>query len=128
LVIKVIKTRDYLRGSEEKITLRYDPDDVVKLPCFCNYDPVLSGPNGNEVLIIRKVEVQKEDGSWEPYPSVTWLDGVETEEQLVTKALVKQSKTGEVVVMVSPQGLPDGMLMEAAAEAGIHTELIESDY
>jgi hypothetical protein len=52
---------------------------------------------------------------------------VETEEQLVTKALVKLSKTGEVVVMVSPQGLPDGRLMRAAKEAGIHTELIESE-
>jgi hypothetical protein len=127
LVVKVVKTRDYLRGSEEEITLRYDPDDVVKLPCFCKYDPALSGPKENEVLIIRKVEIQKEDGTWEPYPSVTWLDGVETEEQLVTKALVKLSKTGEVVVMVSPQGLPDGRLMRAAKEAGIHTELIESE-
>ena len=124
--MKVVKTNDFLRGKSEKtITIRYDPNEVIELPCHCEYDSALSKPRGNRVVILKKVEIQNNDGSWSPYPSVTWLDGVEGEEQLVTKALVKITGEKAISVMGSSDGVPDGKLMSAAEEAGIYTETID---
>jgi len=124
--MKIVKTKDFLRGkSGKEITLRYDPNNVIELPCHCEYDPALSKPKGNRVIILKKVEVKNEDGSWSPYPSVTWLDGVENEEQLMTKALVKKTGEEAISVMGSSDGVPDGTLMSAADEAGVYTETID---
>ena len=124
--MKIVKTKDFLRGkSEKEIILRYDPNNVIELPCHCEYDPVLSRPKGNRVVILKKVEMQKEDGSWIPYPSVTWLDGVENEEQLMTRALVKKTGEEAISIMGSSDGVPDGTLMSAANEAGVYTETID---
>ena len=118
------KVKDLLRGGRQEVMLRFDPEDVVKLPCHCDYDPALRGREKNQVLLLRKVEVQNGDGSWGIYPSVTWLDGVENGEQLQTRAIIK--KTGEgFTIMDSTDGVPDGELMCAAEEVGIYTETID---
>lgn len=115
---------DLLRGSIREITVRYDSEDVVTLPCHCEYDPTLSTKEGNKVMLLRKIEVKDEEGVWGPYPSVTWLDGIENEEQLVTKAIIKMTEDGEIYTMMSSQGVPDGKLMVAAEKAGIYIETL----
>jgi hypothetical protein len=119
------KVRDLMRGGKGEVTLRFDGDDLAKLPCHCEYDQQLCGADGNSVMLVRKVEVKNPDGSWSPYPSVSWLDGVDGEEQLQTMALLKI--TGEEKgfrIMGSTNGVPDGELMCAALDAGIYTETI----
>jgi hypothetical protein len=124
--MKTVKIEDFLRGkSGKEITIRFDPNNVIELPCHCKYDPALSKPKGNQAIILRKVEVQNEDGSWSLYPSVTWLDGVEDEEQLMTRALVKITGEEAISIMGSSDGVPDGTLMSAANEAGVYTETID---
>ncbi|MBZ9577869.1 hypothetical protein KJA13_02425 [Patescibacteria group bacterium] len=117
-----------MRGRAGKITIRFDPQDLVELQCHCDYDPKLCGKEDedNKVMLVRKIEVQNPDGSWSPYPSVTWLDGVEGEddEQLVTRAFIKKTDEEGFDIMSSWQGVPDGTLMCAAKGAGIHTETI----
>lgn len=125
MALKERKVRDILRGGSEEITIRFDGDDLVKLPCNCKYDPALCGKNGNEVMLVRKVEIKNPDGSWSPYPSATWLDGVEGEEQLVSKVLIKKTKEEGFDIMSSAQGVPDGELLLAAKEAGVYTETID---
>lgn len=117
--------RDILRGGREEVTIRFDGDDLVKLPCYCKYDPALCGKDGNEVMLVRKVEIKNPDGSWSPYPSATWLDGVEDEEQLVNKVLIKKTNEKGFDIMGSSQGVPDGKLLVAAKEAGVYTETID---
>jgi len=117
-----IGTKDFLRGDAKKgIILRFNPENAVKLPCYCRYDKNMPRENGNEVMIIKKIEIKDEDGTWDLYPSITWLDGVENNEQLVTRAIVKLSN-GKVEVMTSAQGFPDGKLMNKAEEVGISVE------
>lgn len=125
MALKERKVRDILRGGSEEITIRFDGDDLVKLPCHCEYDPALCGKDGNEVMLVRKVEIKNLDGSWGPYPSATWLDGVEGEEQLVSKVLIKKTKEEGFDIMSSTQGVPDGKLLMAAKEAGVYTETID---
>lgn len=116
---------DLLRGGNEEITVRFDGDDLVELSCHCQYDPALCGEDGKKVLLIRKIEIKNRDGSWSPYPSVTWLDGVVTEEQLVTRAFVKLTGEKGFNIMSSSDGVPDSELIVAAEEAGIYTETID---
>ena len=123
--MKVVKVRDLLRGGREEVTIRFDSDNLVKLPCHCQYDSALAGKDGNEVMVVRKIEVQNKDGSWSLYPSVTWLDGAEYEEQLLTKVLVKKTEEEGFDIMSSSQGVPDGKLMCEAQGAGIYTENID---
>jgi len=125
MALKERKVRDILRGGSEEITIRFDDDDVVKLPCHCEYDPALCRKDGNEVMLVRKVEIKNPDGSWSPYPSATWLDGVEGEEQLVSKVLIKKTEEEGFDIMFSAQGVPDGKLLLAAKEAGVYTETID---
>lgn len=125
MALKVVTVRDFLRGGREEVTIRFNPEDLVKLPCHCEYDPALCKKDGNEVMLVRKIEVQNEDGSWSPYPSVTWLDGVGYEEQLVTMALIKKTNEEGHDIMGSTDGVPDAKLMIAADEAGIYTETID---
>ncbi len=122
---RIVKVKDYLRGTYKQITLRFDEKNLVELECYCNYDPAFRKKDGNRVMIIRKVEIQNEDGSWSLYPSVTWLDGVENDEQLETKVLVKITGEEGIDVMCSLNGLPDAKLILAAGEAGVHTETID---
>ncbi len=125
MALKERKVRDILRGGSEEITIRFDGDDLVKLPCNCEYDPALCRKDGNEVMLVRKVEIKNPDGSWSPYPSATWLDGVEDEEQLVSRVLIKKTNEEGFDVMSSAQGVPDGELLVAAEEAGVYTETID---
>jgi len=125
MALKERRVRDILRGGGEEITIRFDGDDLVKLPCHCEYDPALCGKDGNEVMLVRRVEIKNPDGSWSPYPSATWLDGVENEEQLVSRVLIKKTKEEGFDIMSSAQGVPDGKLLLAAEEAGIYTETID---
>jgi hypothetical protein len=118
--MKIYKIPDYMRLSGKIITVRFDPNDVVTLSCHCKYDPALD----KKVRLLRKVEVQREDGTWEPYPSVVWIDAGEV---LITRALVKITGENEISVMSSPNGVPDGELMTAAEEAGIYTETLDID-
>lgn len=114
--------RDFLRGGRGNVTIRFDGSDSVKLPCHCEYDPALCGKDGNEVMIVKKIEKKNDDGSWSPYPSVTWLDGVENEDQLQTKCLVKMTNEKGFEIKASTDGVPDGKLMCAAKGEGIYTE------
>lgn len=125
MALKERTAGDILRGGRGEITIRFDGDDLVKLPCHCKYDPVLCGKDGNEVMVVRKVEIKNEDGSWSPYPSATWLDGVQGEEQLVSRVLIKKTNEEGFDIMSSSQGVPDGKLLVAAKEAGIYTETID---
>jgi len=125
MALKERKVRDILRGGSEEITIRFDGDDLVKLVCNCKYDPALCRKDGNEVMLVRKVEIKNPDGSWSPYPSATWLDGVQGEEQLVSKVLIKKTKEEGFDIMSSAQGVPVGKLLMAAGEAGIYTETID---
>lgn len=112
-----------MRGHPEReVTLRLDPKNLVTLPCDVDYDPKLKGKKNNQVMIVRKIEIQNADGSWSPYPSVTWLDGVRDEEQLVTIAFVKKTGESGFDILASSQGVPDGRLMVAAKGAGVYTE------
>ncbi|MCL5407232.1 MAG: hypothetical protein M1429_01930 [Patescibacteria group bacterium] len=123
MAIKERKMFDIRSGNqdpESKITVRYDTDDTVLLPCFCNYDPTLH----KQVHILRRVEKLEPDGTWTIYPSVIWLDGVFDEDQLQTLALVKKNGESGIFIMSSTDGVPDGELMSAAEKAGIHTETI----
>lgn len=124
MALKERKIRDILRGGGKEITIRFDGDDLVRLPCHCDYDPALCGKDGNEVILVRKVEIKNPDGSWSPYPSATWLDGVEGEEQLVSRVLIKKTNEEGFDIMSSSQGVPDGELLVAAREAGVYTETI----
>jgi hypothetical protein len=124
MAIKVVTVLDFMRGGHEEVTIRFDPEDLVRLPCHCEYDPALCSKNGNEVMLVRKVEVQNSDNSWSPYPSISWLDGVEDEDQLLTRAVIKKTGEDSCSIMGSSQGVPDGTLMSAAKKAGIYTETI----
>ena len=119
------KVRNLLRGGSEEITIRFDGDDLVKLPCYCRYDPALCGQDGNEVMVVRRVEIKNSDGSYSSYPSVVWLDGVEDGEQLESRVLIKKTNEKGFDIMSSAQGIPDGKLLVAAEEAGIYTETID---
>lgn len=116
---------DYMRGMRGKITIRFDSNDLVRLPCHCKYDPALCSDKGNEVMLVRKIEIKKPDGSWELYPSATWLDGVQSENQLQSKAFLKKTNEEGFDIMASTDGVPDGELLVAAKKAGIHTETID---
>ena len=115
---------DFLRCGKKDVTLRCDIDDLVKVGCHCEYDPALKGKDHNEVLIPRKIEVKNEDGFWGSYPVVTWLDGVENEEMLVTRVIVKKTNEKGLSIMQSTEGVPDGELMCAAKETEILTETL----
>jgi len=125
MALKEREVNDILRGGGKKITIRFDGDDLVKLPCNCKYDPALCEKDGNKVLLVKKIEIKNPDGSWSPYPSATWLDGVEDEEQLVSRVLIKKTNEEGFDVMSSAQGVPDGELLLAAEKAGIYTETID---
>ena len=125
MALKERKAPDILRGGRGEVTIRFDDDDLVKLPCHCQYDPALCKGEGNEVMVVRKIEIKNEDGSWSLYPSATWLDGVQGEEQLVSRVLVKKTNEEGFDIMSSAQGVPDGKLLIAAKEAGIYTETID---
>lgn len=116
--------RDILRGTDRMIVIRFEDADLAELPCAVRYDPALCAKEGNRVLVVKKIEVLNDGDVWSPYPTVAWLDGVEYEGQLVTRVLVK--KTGEegFDLMASPDGVPDGILMESAKTAGISTQFI----
>lgn len=124
MALEEYRVMDILRGESKEITIRFDGDDLVKLPCHCEYDPALCREDDNEVLLVRKVEIKNPDGSWSLYPSATWLDGVESEEQLVSKALIKKTSKEGFDIMSSSRGVPDGKLLIAAGKAGIYTETI----
>ncbi len=128
---KTAKTKDFLRGySKRDITIRFDPDNLELLPCHCKYDPDLSTKERNKeinkVMLLKEVEIQNKDGSWSPYPSITWLMEVEDEDQFLTKALVRLTGEKEITVVSSSNWGPDSVLMDAAREVGIYTETIEA--
>lgn len=122
--LKERKVMDILRGGREEITIRFNGNGLVKLSCHCEYDPALCGKDGNEVMILRKIEIKNPDGSWSPYPSATWLDGVEGEEQLVTRVIVKKTNEEGFDIMSSSDGVPDGELLVEAEAAGVYTETL----
>lgn len=122
-----VKTKDFLRGYPKRdITLRFNPDNTELLPCHCKYDLNLSTKKGKKVMLLKEVEIQNKDGSWSPYPSITWLMEVENEDQFLTKALVRLSGEKEITVVCSSNWAPDSVLMDAAREVGIYTETIDA--
>ena len=118
---------DLLRGGKGKVNLRFDRDRLTKLSCHCNYDPALRGKGKdgkNEVVIPRDVEVEHTDGSWGPYPSVTLLDEVNHEDELLTMVLLVLTGETALAIKSSTDGVLDAELMNAAEEAGILTDSI----
>jgi len=122
--LQKFELKDFLRGTDKTVVIRFEDADLAELPCAARYDSALCAEGGNRVLVVKKCEVLNGD-VWLPYPTVTWLDSVEYEEQLVTRALVKKTDEEGFDLMASPDGVPDGMLMEAAVAAGIFTQYIE---
>jgi len=116
---------NYLRGASDKVTIRFDRDALVKLVGSCIYYRRSEGEETYDVIIPKAIESMNPDGTWRPYPSVTWLDGVECECQLVTRAIVKLLDGEGYVIATSPEGVPDGTLMLAAKKAGVYTETID---
>jgi len=116
---------DHMRGINKSITIRFDGDDLVKLPCHCKYDLALCSSEGNQVMLVRKIEIKALDGSWKPYPSATWLGGVQGEDQLQSKAFIKKTNEEGFDIMASTDGVPDGELLVAAKAAGVYTETID---
>jgi len=127
MALKEIRIQDDMRGKREEVTIRFEDTlaNLAKLACYDRYDPVLCRKAGNQVMIVRKIEQKNADGSWSPYPSVTFLDGVSNEDQLVTVAFVKKLAEEGYDIMKSRKGVPDYKLLAAAKEAGIHTEFID---
>lgn len=41
MALEEYRVMDILRGGSKEITIRLDVDDLVKLPCHCEYDPAL---------------------------------------------------------------------------------------
>lgn len=117
--MKIVEISDFLRGRDEIITIRFNPEDLIELPCDCIYSSDLNALQ--KVIILKRIEVYK-GGKCVPYPSVAWLDGVENDTQLVTRAFVKTEE--EFKIMTSPEGVPDGRLMVEAQKAGVFTEII----
>ncbi len=118
MALQEFKVKDTLRGRNKEVVIRFDGNDLVKLPCHCKYDSALQ----NEVLLVRKVELKESNGEWVLYPSATWLDGVEYDGQLVSRAIVKKTNEEGFDIMSSPEGVPDGKLLIAAEEIGVYTE------
>jgi hypothetical protein len=121
MTIEKIKTIDILRGRRQAITIRFDNENLMKLPCCCRYDPYLCRKGGNQVMVVSKIERKNKDGSWILYPSVAWLEGegIEGEDLFFSRVLIK--KTGEkgFDIMSSGKGAPDIKLLQAARKAGI---------
>ena len=105
------------------VTIRFDGDDLIKLPCHCQYDPALCGESGKEVMLVRKVEIKNQDDSWSPYPSAAWLDGF-SPEGIISMAFIKKTNQEGFDIMSSSDGVPDAELLVAAKEAGVYTETI----
>jgi len=127
MAMKEAKVRDIMRGKKEEVVIRFEDtlSNLAKLPCSCRYDPVLSRKSGNHAMVVRKIERKNADGSWSPYPSVTFLDGVSNENQLVTVAFIKKLGEEGYDIMQSTDGIPDYKLLTTAKEAGIFTEFID---
>ena len=124
MALRELTVRDLMRGGKTEITVRFDSDDLVSLICDCHYDGHDLREFDGMVNLVKKVEIRNPDGSWSLYPSATWLDGVESEDQLISRALVRRAD-GEFHIMSSTQGVPDGKLLVAAEEAGVYTETID---
>lgn len=124
MAFKEYRLKDIMRGGREDVVIRFDGKYLVELPCYCKYDPALCGKNGNQVMLIKKIEIKDSNDSWRPYPSVTWLDGIEYEDQLITRAFIKKTNGEGFDIMSSTDGVPDAELMDAAKKAGIHTETL----
>jgi hypothetical protein len=106
----------------DTIKLRYDFRSAIKMPCQGDYDPALNG----EVFLLRKVQVQKPDGSRMYYPSMVLLDGIENDEQLVTRAFIRKVGERSMSVVESPNGAPDKALLDAAHREGVYTKILRS--
>lgn len=112
------ETKDLVRGNSERVvTIHWDPEDLVLLPCHTSYDPALE----KQVRVPRRVEWL--DGEeWKPYPVVAWHDGVFSDLQLQTVAIIVKTNESGVHIMASADGVPDGVLMLVAEQAGIYVE------
>jgi hypothetical protein len=124
MALREYKVNDILRGGRGEVILRFDMDDLIELPCHCKYDPALASKDGNKAMLVKKIEIKNPDGTWSPYPSATWLDGVNDGEQLESLALIRIKGEDAATVMSSGQGVPDGPLLSAAKKAGIYTETL----
>lgn len=121
MVEKVYKAIDWMRGSEKEIIVRTDRYNTVKLKCNCNYDQRIE----KEIEILKKVEILSEDdGTWEKYPSLTLLDGVEDKEQFLTRALAKIGN--RILTINSPDKTPDTTLIQEVTNNNIYLEFINS--
>jgi hypothetical protein len=121
--MKQVHMIDSMYGSAGEITARFNPKDVVRLQCSCNYDPKLKGA----VDILRKIEFKGKDGVWRLYPSVSLIDGIDhaNHELQFTRALVRRTGEQNISVMSTPNGAMDFKLVEAAQAAGVLSISIE---
>ncbi len=124
---KIRRIKDWLRYEEREIIIKFDPDNVIELPCHCRYDPALITKNGKRVRLLKKADVRKNDGSWQPYPTISQLWGGGIEGQCYTRALIKITGEEDITVSDSENWCPDTVLLTAAEAEGIYTEIIEHD-
>ena len=117
--VKEIETEDIMRGSNKKVCLRFNPEDLELLSCDSNYDPKLD----KQVRLLRKAEVKKGE-LWEPYPTVVFHSH---EERLQTMVMVGLSddRPGVISIMGSANGVPDGKLELAAEAVGIFISTVD---
>lgn len=120
MAIQEFEGRDWrFARNKENIVLRFDPEDTVRLPCGCIYDEALRTPEGNEVMLVRKIEMRRRDGEWVPYPSIFLID---SDDLFQTTAIVRITGKEYCCPATSPDLSPDFTLLGAAKEAGLCTE------
>ncbi len=122
--MKEITITDSMRLNISKVTIRFNPNDVIRLPCSCDYDKELKG----KVDLLRKVEVKSPSGIWGPYPSVALIDGIDAttrQEQKFTRAIIRKSVDKEIAIMKSPNNALDITLYNAAENARVNVFSID---
>ncbi|MBU1045756.1 hypothetical protein KJ616_01380 [Patescibacteria group bacterium] len=125
---RIFSMPDEMRGRSDKIiTLRFDRSDTVDLPCACNYPMGVSVvcDNIGRLRVLRTAEVSVGDGGlWRPYPTITWLDGVEEPGQLVTR-VAALNREGGISIVNTPNGVFDERLVKEAERRRIYVEYID---
>ena len=120
MAVQEFEGRDWrFARNRGNIILRFDPEDTVRLPCGCIYDEALHKEEGNEVMLIRKIEMLRHDGQWVPYPSIFLID---SDDLFQTTAIVRVTGKEGFYPASSPDLSPDFTLLGEAKRAGVCTE------
>ncbi|MBU3964578.1 hypothetical protein KJ562_02570 [Patescibacteria group bacterium] len=97
--------------------------DTIDLACDCVY-PAQVYHRPKELRVLKSIEVRVGDNVWQPYPTISWLDGVERPKQLVTKSVVV-TKEGKPLVVSTQNGKLDETLTREAEKEGVCVEYLD---